>query len=77
MSSPQFCKLCGGEGKIASIECPVCDGSGWDPLTRCCDKDFGGSHYHCPNCGEACGMMGHWSEIQKRYYCRKKERCSS
>jgi hypothetical protein len=26
---------------------------------RCCDEDYGGSHYHCARCGAACGMMGH------------------
>ena len=27
---------------------------------RCCDQDFGGSHYHCARCGAVTGMYGHW-----------------
>lgn len=27
---------------------------------RCCDEDFGGSHYHCSQCNAVTGMMGHW-----------------
>lgn len=27
---------------------------------RCCDDDFGGSHYHCGSCGEVSSSMGHW-----------------
>lgn len=26
---------------------------------RCCDQDFGGSHYHCGNCGQVSSMYGH------------------
>lgn len=25
---------------------------------RCCDEDFGGSHYHCGRCRRVSGMMG-------------------
>lgn len=30
---------------------------------RCpyCDHDRLSSHYHCGNCGEVTGMMGHWA----------------
>jgi len=34
----------------------------WNALIgreRCCDEDYGGSHYHCAKCGGVCGMMGH------------------
>lgn len=27
---------------------------------RCCDQDYGGSHYHCGNCGKASSMLGHY-----------------
>ena len=30
---------------------------------RCCDKDFGGSHYHCGNCGEVSSMLGHFVSV--------------
>lgn len=34
------------------------------PMRRWCnacdDYTWGGSHYHCANCGEPSGMMGHW-----------------
>lgn len=26
---------------------------------RCCEEDWGGSHYHCGQCGEVTGMYGH------------------
>lgn len=26
----------------------------------CCEKDYGGSHYHCGHCGEVTGMYGHF-----------------
>lgn len=29
--------------------------------SRCCPSDDGGSHYHCPRCGEPTGMQGHGS----------------
>lgn len=27
---------------------------------RCCEEDWGGSHYHCGECGEVTGMYGHY-----------------
>ena len=31
-----------------------------DTRCRVCGEDHGySSHYHCPNCGEECSMMGH------------------
>ena len=27
---------------------------------RCCDRDSGGSHYHCSRCNEVTGMYGHY-----------------
>lgn len=29
-----------------------------DEPERCCDQDYGGSHYHCGGCGQVSGMMG-------------------
>lgn len=29
---------------------------------RCCPEDYGGSHYHCANCGEVSSMFGHTSQ---------------
>lgn len=29
------------------------------PDDRCCDEDFGGSHYHCAYCRGVSGMQGH------------------
>src|SRR5947207_3301521 len=33
-----------------------------EAMSKCpyCDHDGHGSHYHCPNCGEVCGMYGHY-----------------
>lgn len=39
--------------------------SEWDPYSgreRCCDEDYGGSHYHCTRCGAVTSMMGHYSK---------------
>ena len=39
-----------------------------------CRYDVGpGSHYHCPNCGEVCSMMGH-GDGAGGYSCRHNER---
>ena len=32
---------------------------------RCCEEDFGGSHYHCGHCGEVSGMYGHFVMFNK------------
>lgn len=33
---------------------------------KCCYQDFGGSHYHCGNCGKPSSMMGHWADGEFR-----------
>lgn len=32
---------------------------------RCCDQDYGGSHYHCGRCGEVASMMGHYVMLDR------------
>ena len=39
---------------------------------KCCDEDYGGSHYHCAQCGEVTGMMGHF--LGDRIICDPVER---
>lgn len=29
----------------------------------CCDKDLGGSHYHCGRCNGVSSMMGHYRAV--------------
>lgn len=43
---------------------PLSDESG-DEIEheRCCDQDYGGSHYHCANCGLVSSMFGHYSAV--------------
>lgn len=31
---------------------------------RCCNQDYGGSHYHCSNCGAVTGMLGHYITLR-------------
>lgn len=33
---------------------------------KCCYQDFGGSHYHCGNCGKPSSSMGHWVDGEFR-----------
>ncbi len=35
--------------------------TGW---RRCCEEDWGGSHYHCAGCGAVTGMYGHYVTIR-------------
>lgn len=43
---------------------------------RCCEEDFGGSHYHCAKCGKVGGMYGHAEELngQLVFTCDKKSK---
>ena len=34
-------------------------------------ENYGGSHYHCSQCGEVCGMMGHYAGEGKPFSCAK------
>lgn len=41
-------------------------------MKRCCEEDYGGSHYHCANCGEVSGMYGHY--VKDGFTCQKEPR---
>jgi hypothetical protein len=34
----------------------------WNGRERCCEEDFGGSHYHCAHCGQVSSMQGHYGD---------------
>lgn len=34
--------------------------------------NFGGSHYHCGNCGLVSGFQGHWRERSQGFECPEK-----
>ena len=50
------------EDVIDDCECPYC-GADW-----CAE-----SHYHCPNCGKECSMMGHVDFTSRQYTCEHKQ----
>lgn len=31
---------------------------------RCCEEDYGGSHYHCARCDGVTGMYGHMTTLK-------------
>lgn len=48
--------LAGEHSRVPYIRCPMCKDR------RCCDQDFGGSHYHCGRCNDPkpTSMQGHY-----------------
>ena len=40
---------------------------------QCCDDDWGGSHYHCPACGQETSMYGHVGGKPPRRSCTDTE----
>jgi hypothetical protein len=41
----------------------------WGSCSVCGIKLYGGSHYHCGNCGGESGMYGHFSTREDRFTC--------
>lgn len=45
-----------------------------DNTCEVCGVRIVGSHYHCPNCGKTCSMMGHWDQAKNTYSCTRDEK---
>ena len=51
-----------------------CDGEGYCAE---CRRHVGlTSHYHCPNCGEVCSMMGHVDLEKNDYSCQRRQKAA-
>lgn len=44
-----------------------------DEPEYCCPKGYVNEHYHCANCGDTCGMMGHINKQGEWEYCTPPE----
>lgn len=43
------------------------------PCSLCGEQQFGGSHYHCENCGNTSTMYGHYDLNSDKFSCKKRK----
>lgn len=73
-------KLCSSESVLCTClpekQYPITGAEMEKIFGTCGEHQYYDPHYHCPNCGGPCGMMGHWDLEEDAPSCQPRAKVS-